>query len=113
MEIAVHEEGRKGKQLMEELNEKLKFEYEIFYMDCMRQSRAGIFARSAEIERKKQLPELIKRCAGEETEQIERLLTRDNLLEEAYRYVEDSQAFREPPGEDMEKVVRAWMQTGY
>ncbi len=71
------------------MKEKLDYEYEIFYLDCMRQSKPGVYARSAEIESKKNITALLKEMAGRNPDAEKNLMALDNILEDAYRYVED------------------------
>lgn len=91
---------------MNEVRERLRFEYERFYMDCLRQSKAGIFSRSREIEIKKCLVAALKGQIAEGGGQQEKLLALDNILESAYRYVEDYQA----AGTSVETLAAEWLE---
>lgn len=91
---------------MNEVREKLQFEYELFYMDCMRQSKAGIFSRSREIETKKCLVAAIKGQIAEGGGRQDELLALDNILESAYRYVKDYQ----DAGTSVETLAAEWLE---
>lgn len=73
---------------METVKEKIHEEYEIFFLDMSRTSRANIFACSREIEIKKSILFYISDQKFTK-EQEKLLLACDNLLEEVYRYVMD------------------------
>lgn len=73
---------------METVREKIQKEYEIFFLDMTRTSRANIFASSREIEIKKAIFSFFKEEKLEERQEMI-VLACDNLLEELYRYVID------------------------
>lgn len=74
--------------MADEIKEKIMYEYELFFLDCMRQSKSGIYARSEEIEMKKRLC-LLLRAMADNGKLSSRMLVLDNILEELYRYVKD------------------------
>ena len=90
-----------------DMEEKLMYENEIFYMDCMRQSKAGIYARSKEIDMKNQIARLLMELGKEDESLQGKLLSLDNILEEAYRFV-DMHQFKD---RTVEEGVRAWLST--
>ena len=77
--------------LSNRLQEKLNYEQEIFFRDCMRQSKSGVYAKSEEIYLKKAIMKQLKQCLSCEKEMEEYLLLMDNILEDVYRYVKDHQ----------------------
>lgn len=89
------------------MEEKLNFEYEMFVLDCMRQSKSGIYARSEEIETKKEIVRFLKKQAENGTELEEKIMAYDNILEEAYRYVKDYK--REE--KSVSVLVKMWLKT--
>ncbi len=74
--------------------EKIDWEYQMFYLDTTRTSKANIFAKSGEIEMKKSIIQSLKKSFKErkENEQLlfEKLSGCDNVLDEVYRYISDS-----------------------
>jgi hypothetical protein len=84
--------------------EKIDYEYEIFYLDCMRQSKAGIFARSDEIRIKREIKNVLKKTLKGNRDLAEKVNKIDNILEEAYRYICDNEE-RLP----IETLVKRWM----
>ena len=85
--------------------EKIDYEYEIFYLDCMRQSKAGIFARSDEIRIKREIKNALKRILNGNKKLEDKLNKLDNVLEEVYRYVKDSDMQRVP----IDTLVKRWI----
>lgn len=84
--------------------EKVDYEYQIFYLDCMRQSKAGIFARSNEIRIKREIKTALKKALNGNRELEEKINRIDNILEEAYRYICDNEE-RQPT----ETLVKRWL----
>lgn len=84
--------------------EKVDYEYQIFYLDCMRQSKAGIFARSNEIRIKREIKTALKKALKGNRELEEKINRIDNILEEAYRYICDNEE-RQPT----ETLVKRWL----
>lgn len=69
---------------------KVDKEYELFYLDTIKNSRENIFAKSGEIERKKYVASFIK--SSLRTQRVFRyveLMTANNLIDEFYRYATD------------------------
>ncbi len=89
------------------MEEKISYEYELFFLDCMRQSKAGIYARSDEIEVKKQIISFLKEQAGNGSVPEEKIMAHDNILEEAYRYVLD---YRQEE-KSIRILVETWLKT--
>lgn len=75
--------------MQNEVKEKLMYEYELFYLDCMRQSKAGIFARSGEIGLKRDITMLLRKMIPLDETACEKLAATDNILESLYRFVVD------------------------
>ena len=88
-----------------DLEEKLSYEYESFYLDCMRQSKAGIFSRSEEISLKKKLINLLKKTLKEDEEFADIFLIQDNILEDVYRYVVDFQ----DEDQRIDRLLKNWV----
>lgn len=75
---------------MEKLEANIDYAWERYYLDRMRMSKAGIFAKAEEIARMRQIRDSLRsRLPDLSPEQINRLLGCENVLEEAYRYVLD------------------------
>ena len=73
--------------IKEKILEKIDVEYERFFLDMSRTSKANIFACSEEIEKKKKIVELLQRNIQEiENGRLNQILTIDNIMEECYRY---------------------------
>lgn len=90
---------------METVKEKIRKEYEIFFLDMTRTSRANIFASSREIELKKEIIVHVTELElDERTEQL--LCACENLLGELYRYVSDYLAEEQP---NVKRLVTAWI----
>lgn len=74
-----------------ELNEKIDFEYQCFFLDQMRTSKENIFAHSEEIECKKKLKAGLEELAGRLDRRVrEYLSVQENLLESAFRFLQDT-----------------------
>ena len=72
------------------LKDKLRFEYEKFYLFMTGTSKANLFASSAEIELKKKIAAYLLDTADHWPEAVrKRMQGCENVLEEAYRYVVD------------------------
>ena len=87
------------------MREKIRYEYEFFFLGCLCQSKPGIYARSHEIEMKKQLYEILSRMDFEDERLEKKLMALDNVLEEAYRYAVDHSADQE----SLEDSVKEWL----
>lgn len=93
---------------MERVKTKVDREYEIFYLDMMRTSKANIFANSEEIEIKKSIYGILKEeksLNGQE----EILCACENLLEEIYRYVDDHLSESLESGKEIHALVMDWV----
>lgn len=89
------------------MEEKINYEYEIFVLDCLRQSKPGIYARSEEIETKKQIFQILKSKLKDDTNMKKKIMSLDNILETAYRYVSD---YKNPKLSN-ELLIEAWLNT--
>lgn len=87
--------------------EKIDYEYQIFFLDCMRQSKAGIYARSNEIQIKKQIRNALKRYLGKTGKLRDKIESMDNVLEEVYRYVSDHKEC----DLSVDELVKRWIKT--
>ena len=93
---------------MMSLEEKIRHEFQIFYMDETCKSRDNIFAHSAEIEQKKKLKNELYRLAGNVDKATEEILMRqENLLESAYRFLQDAR--KRDARESLGDVVKEWV----
>lgn len=91
---------------MKTVQEKIHKEYELFFMDMIRTSKANIFAGSREIEIKKAIYFFVKQKNWEEKQKWI-LLACDNLLEEIYRYVTDH---LQEENQKTERAVLKWLE---
>lgn len=85
---------------------KIDYEYHIFFLDCMRQSKAGIYARSDEIHIKREIKRSLNRILQGNNIMEEKLNKIDSVLEEAYRYVKDCE-----DDVPIDNLVRQWINT--
>lgn len=96
---------------MNGFEEKINWEYETFYLDIMRTSKANIFAKSKEIEIKKEivcvLKNMVRKKGKESPELFEKLSGFDNVLDEVYRYIIDCPKSAESTAELLEKWLTA------
>jgi hypothetical protein len=71
------------------IEEKIAYEYEDFYLSMMCTSKANIFTKSAEIETKKRIADVLKVRLQEEKFQAKHkiILLCDNALDMCYRYI--------------------------
>ncbi len=73
------------------LNEKINYEFQCFYLDQLRTSKENIFAHSGEIEIKKVLMKELMRIAELLDEQEKEIVSlQPNLLESAYSFLQNS-----------------------
>lgn len=86
---------------------KLEYEYERFYMQCICLSKAGIFAKSSEIEWKKKIMKSLKEKLDGPGTFPEEILVLDNILDDAYRYAADHQSEKDSPDE----LIGRWMES--
>lgn len=87
---------------------KLDYEYQIFYLDCMRQSKAGIYARSDEIQTKREIKIALNKIISGNKEVEKKVEEMDSVLEEVYRYVKDHEYERLP----VQALVKRWIKSG-
>ena len=96
---------------MNDFGKKIEWEYETFYMDIMRTSKANIFAKSGEIEAKKKIIEALRKIFRErkkhEPQLFEKLSGFDSVLDEVYRYILDSAGEKT----DVRIQVEEWVST--
>lgn len=93
---------------MNDLETKLDWEYETFYLDMVRTSKANIFSKSSEIEAKKKIMAALKRVLPnrkKEVTLVEKLEGFDNILDEVYRYTLDCEKNENSTTEVVEKWV--------
>lgn len=97
--------------LRERLIEKIESEYELFYLDVTKFSKANIFAKSFEIECKKEITKYLKSSSEIWNEnELKKLFLYPNLLEETYRFVSDHNEL--PLGESMHLFVKGNFRNG-
>lgn len=96
---------------MREVNAKINFEYECFFMNMMHESKEQIYAQSMEIEIKKKITkrvrEIGKRIGKETTLKLEAL---DNILEHAYRFISDYQD-ESDEGSQIDILFEKWLKS--
>lgn len=96
---------------MNELSKKIDWEYQLFYLDIMRTSKANIFAKSGEIEMKKAIIQSLKKNLRERKKSqpllFEKLSGFDSILDEVYRYISDSRKNET----DIQVLVDEWLST--
>lgn len=91
---------------MERIRKKVDMEYEMFFLDMMRTSKANIFANSEEIEIKKSIYGILKEEKFSKVQE-EIMCACENLLEELYRFVDDHLSGSE---RDIPTLVKKWVQ---
>lgn len=76
---------------MQKLKDKLKFEWEKFYLDCMRTSKANIFTKAMEISKKQEIKNYLNRLKKYECNDtvLQKMLGTDNVIETCYRHIMD------------------------
>lgn len=94
--------------MREKILQKLDGEYEIFFLESMRNSKANLFAKSFEIETKKQVQEFLREFiksneALSDVKFAQQLYLSDNLMDECYRYAADH------PEQDLEKNCETYL----
>lgn len=87
--------------------EKINYEYHVFFLDCMSQSKAGIYARSDEIHLKREIKNSLNKILSGNKKLEKKLDSMDNVLEEAYRYVRDSEIQKLP----VDTLVKRWIKS--
>ena len=95
---------------MNDFGKKIDWEYEMFYLDIMRTSKANIFAKSGEIEAKKiieALRKIFRERKKNEPQLFEKLSGFDSVLDEVYRYILDSHGEKT----DVQIQVEEWVST--
>ncbi len=71
-----------------ELEKKIKFEWEKFYLDCMRTSKENIFTKSQEITIKREIKScLIEMDTSYGKLVLQKMLGLENIIEACYRYI--------------------------
>lgn len=93
---------------MNRLEEKIDWEYERFYLDTMRTTKANIFAKSKEIQTKKEivleLKRLLPKAEKESEELCQKLLGFESVMDEAYRFILDK-----TKGESIDVSLGEWL----
>jgi hypothetical protein len=93
-------------EMGDEVKEKLMYEYELFFLECMCLPKSGIYAKSSEIELKKRLAQLLRKKADSDKKVSKKLLSLENILEEVYRYVKDYEYLNASP----EELAQKWFE---
>ena len=80
--------------MREKIVEKLDSEWELFFLESVRNSKANIFAKSYEIETKKQIQKYIRNYVKndkkfDDSKYANRIYLMDNIMDACYRYVKD------------------------
>lgn len=96
--------NRKGERKVKPMK-KIDYEYQLFFLDCMSQSKAGIYARCEEIHIKREIKISLDRLLSGNKKLEDKLSKVDNVLEEVYRYVKDSEIKKVP----VETLVKRWI----
>lgn len=77
---------------MRNIEKKIDWEYEKFYLDMMRTSRENIFTKSKEIEYKKCICKKLKEVTQELSEnEINVLMVKDNLIDYMFTFLNEKQ----------------------
>ena len=96
---------------MNDFGKKIEWEYDTFYLEIMRTSKANIFAKSGEIEMKKKIMEALRKIFRErkknEPQLFEKLSGFDSVLDEVYRHIIDSRGDKT----DIQIQVEEWVST--
>lgn len=71
--------------------EKIDYEYNRFFLDCMRQSKAGIYARCDEIHTMREIKSILRKKLQSDPSLHQKISGIDNVLEEIYRYIKDNE----------------------
>lgn len=94
---------------LEELEEKLEYEYKIFHCDMLCKSREYLFTKSGEIETVKQIYRILKENLMQlSQEQRENMLAFDNILDTVYGHFMNQMSKRK-----VEESTKEWMQNLY
>ncbi|MCP1101985.1 hypothetical protein M2454_000778 [Aequitasia blattaphilus] len=87
------------------LQERMNYEWERFYLDCMRTTKEAIFTKAEEISVKRRICEYLKKKKISESQQ-EKLASLGNILESCYSYIyemTDIKSFED-------SYIRKWIQ---
>lgn len=94
--------------IMSELEEKIDWEYECFYLDTMRTTKANIFTKSKEIQTKKEIVFELKRLFSKKeknsAELCQKLFGFESVMDEAYRFI-----LEQNQKESVEILVEKWL----
>ncbi len=94
---------------LEELEEKLEYEYKIFHCGMLCKSKEYLFTKSEEIETIKQIYRIIKENLMQlSEEQRESLLAFDNILDAAYGYLMNQMS-----NNKVEESTKKWIENLY
>lgn len=88
-----------------ELRKKIDYEYQIFYLDCMSQSKVGIYVKSEEIYLKRKIKRILDTHLIGNKRLEERVNKMDNIMDEVYRYIKDNEAQKLP----VDVLVKQWI----
>lgn len=88
--------------MKEDFQERIRYEYDKFFLEMMSTSKENIFAKSKEIEEKKRIRDLlIQRSETYSEEQIIVFCGMNNIIESAFRYFTDS-------GKELQAAMKKW-----
>lgn len=93
---------RGGAWMKQDFQDRIRYEYDKFFMEMMSTSKENIFAKSKEIEEKKRIRDLlIQRSETYSEEQIIVFCGMNNISESAFRYFTDS-------GKELKTAMKEW-----
>lgn len=88
--------------MKQDFQDRIRYEYDKFFMEMMSTSKENIFAKSKEIEEKKRIRDLlIQRSETYSEEQILVFCGMNNIIESAFRYYTDS-------GNELKDAMNRW-----
>lgn len=88
--------------MKQDFQDRIRYEYDKFFMEMISTSKENIFAKSKEIEEKKRIRDLlIQRSETYSEEQILVFCGMNNIIESAFRYYTDS-------GTGLKNAVKHW-----
>lgn len=81
--------------MKQDFQDRIRYEYDKFFMEMMSTSKENIFAKSKEIEEKKNPDLLMQRSETYSEEQILVFCGMNNIIESAFRYFTDSKSYKQ------------------
>lgn len=85
--------------------EKIEYEYKIFYLDCVSQSKPGIYSRCGEIYLKRKIKDILTQLLTENKTLGKKITRIDNVLDDVYRFVKDNEVKNKP----VDVLVKHWI----